>query len=384
MKKLIIILLSLLFIAVTIGKAQTPQPIYSFAKVLYPVSWYKEQQQLWKAEIDKNQKNTTAWYHYFRATRTIGKLDENDKRTQEEKEKTLADIVSQMGKAVPNTAEYHHAEWIVNGFKDMGKLYHLQKAEELDPNNPFIFSDLINVAEMERDTNRLYTLSKHWFATGDPSPGFLNYNYNVMAGLKENAILITVGDNDTYPAWILQGAQNFRKDVTVINTSLILAKEYRDKLFKELGVAPITYDPFENYERFEKELVSLLASNTKNRPVYVALTAHKSLIEPHQQNLYLTGLAYQYSITPIDNMAALKKNFEQNYALDYLDKAFITDVSAGLVKNLNKNYTVPMLKLYQHYILAGETQKAEQIKGLAFKIVENTPHEKEVKNYFKR
>lgn len=384
MKKLIIILLSLLFIAVTIGKAQTPQPIYSFAKVLYPVSWYKEQQQLWKAEIDKNQKNTTAWYHYFRATRTIGKLDENDKRTQEEKEKTLADIVSQMGKAVPNTAEYHHAEWMLNGFKDMNKISHLQKAEELDPNNPFIFSDLINVAEMERDTTRLYTLNKHWFATGDPSPGFLNYTYNVMAGLKENAILITVGDNDTYPAWILQGAQNFRKDVTVINTSLILVKEYRDKLFKELGVAPITYDPFENYERFEKELITILAANTKNRPVYVALTASKSLIEPHQQNLYLTGLAYEYSSTTIDNMAALKKNFEHTYALDYLDKTFFADVSAGLVKNLNTNYTVPMVKLHQHYLQAGETQKAEQIKALALKIVANTDCEKDVINYFKK
>ncbi len=383
MKKLIIILLAL-FIAATVGKAQMPQPIYSFAKVLYPISWYKEQQKLWKAEIDKNQKNAVAWYHYFRATRTIGKLDESDKRTQEEKEKALADVVTQMGKAIPNTTEYHHAEWIVNGFKDMGKLYHLQKAEELDPNNPFIFPDLINVAEMERDTTRLYTLSKHWFETGDPSPGFLNYTYNVMAGLKQNAILITVGDNDTYPAWVLQGAQGFRKDVTVINTSLILAKDYRDKLFKELGVAPITYNPFENFERFEKELVSLLASNTKNKPVYVALTAHKSLIEPHQQNLYLTGLAYEYCATTIDNMAALKKNFEHNYALDYLDKTFIADISAGLVKNLNTNYTVPMVKLYQHYIQAGETQKAEQIKTLALKIAENTSCEKEVKNYFKK
>lgn len=384
MKKLIIILLSLLFIAVTIGKAQTPQPIYSFAKVLYSLSWYKEQQKLWKGEIDKNQKNATAWYHYFRATRTIGKLDESDKRTQEEKEKALADIVAQMGKAIPNSAEYHHAEWIVNGFKDMDKLYHLQKAEELDPNSPFLFPDLINVAEMARDTTRLYTLSKHWFETGDPSPGFLNYNYNVMSGLKENAILVTVGDNDTYPAWILQGSLGFRKDVTVINTSLILAKDYRDRLFKELGIAPITYDPFENHERFEKELVSLLASNTKNRPVYVALTANKNLIEPHQQNLYLTGLAYEYCATTIDNMATLKKNFEHNYALDYLDKTFVADISAGLVKNLNTNYTVPMVKLYQHYILAGEAQKAEQIKTLSLKIAENTSCEKEVKNYFKK
>ena len=131
-------------------------------------------------------------------------------------------------------------------------------------------------------------------------------------------------------------------------------------------------------------MVSLLASNTKNKPVYVALTAHKSLIEPHQQNLYLTGLAYEYCATTIDNMAALKKNFEHNYALDYLDKTFIADISAGLVKNLNTNYTVPMVKLYQHYIQAGETQKAEQIKTLALKIAENTSCEKEVKNYFKQ
>ena len=385
MKKLFFILLVLLI--TTIAYSQTPQPIYSFATVRHTTQWYKQQQQLWKAETEKDAKNATAWYHYFKATRTLNKLDENDKRTREEKDKQLHAIVAQMQQNIPNAAEYHHAEWIVAGLGDMTKLPHLQKAAELWPDNPFIFSDMINWGELDRDMEKRNTYAAKWFSSGQASPGFLNYAYNMLAGLKENAILITVGDNDTYPVWILQSVQGFRKDVTVINSSLILVKEYREKLFKELGVPQLGFDPFssgENFTRFESELAKTLAANTKNKPVYISLTANEGIVNPHKDNLYLTGLAYQYSTSPIDNMAALKKNFEQCYALDYLDKNFYPDVSAELVKKLNVNYTIPMVKLHEHYINAGETQKAQHIKALALSIVAGTEYETQVNNYFKK
>jgi hypothetical protein len=47
-----------------------------------------------------------------------------------------------------------------------------------------------------------------------------------------NAVLFTYGDNDTYPLWYVQEKENFRKDVTVINTSLLGAPtfvQYLDK-----------------------------------------------------------------------------------------------------------------------------------------------------------
>ena len=47
------------------------------------------------------------------------------------------------------------------------------------------------------------------------------YAWNILAGLDENAIIFTNGDNDTFPIWYLQAVEKFRTDVTVVNLSLI-------------------------------------------------------------------------------------------------------------------------------------------------------------------
>lgn len=44
----------------------------------------------------------------------------------------------------------------------------------------------------------------------------------------QNAILFTYSDNDTYPLWYLQEEKNYRKDVTVINISLLGIPYYID------------------------------------------------------------------------------------------------------------------------------------------------------------
>jgi hypothetical protein len=44
---------------------------------------------------------------------------------------------------------------------------------------------------------------------------------NYLSGCAPNAILFTYGDNDTYPLWYVQETQQYRKDVTIINISLL-------------------------------------------------------------------------------------------------------------------------------------------------------------------
>ena len=77
--------------------------------------------------------------------------------------------------------------------------------------------------------------SAKWaFKTGKADGGFypaiIEYNKNIMASCKPNAILFTNGDNDTYPNWFLQFIDNYRQDITVVNLSLLNVPWYIKQL----------------------------------------------------------------------------------------------------------------------------------------------------------
>lgn len=54
----------------------------------------------------------------------------------------------------------------------------------------------------------------------------LSLSQSYLSALPLNSILITGGDNDTYPLWYLQKVKNYRPDITVLNYSLIGFRRY--------------------------------------------------------------------------------------------------------------------------------------------------------------
>jgi len=54
--------------------------------------------------------------------------------------------------------------------------------------------------------------------------------FNTLSCCAPNAVLFTFGDNQTYPLWYIQEVEGFRKDVRIINTSLLGIDWYVDQL----------------------------------------------------------------------------------------------------------------------------------------------------------
>ncbi|MGB0403971.1 MAG: formylglycine-generating enzyme family protein [Salibacteraceae bacterium] len=343
----------------------TKQTVYSIIKQKQSPEWYSTQSKLWKEELSENPKSGEAWLNYYTAMRML-KI-ERQGVTRED----LNQIVIELAKELPESFEYHYIAYWNGGLKETDDMQkHLFKAYELGPDRVELMDDLFTHYMLNLDHVDLKATAKKWFSTNDISSGVYAWNYNMLQSTEPNAILITSGDNDTYPAMILQYAKGIRTDVTVINNNLLGIDEYRKILFKEEGIPLMstTQKDYEDWWAHQKAIIVHIKENI-DRPLYFAVSARPKLYEDFKEDIYNVGMAYKWSNTKFDNIAVTKMNFEKNYLIDYLKIDLFNDLSQGVVDHANSNYLIPMLTLYNHY-QESDDYRADELRGIIDRIAE--------------
>lgn len=329
--------------------ARPPQKIYSITRQNLSADYYFKQAALWKAEVDLELKNSEAWFNYFMANYILfekGKISSSE----------LDQVNSALQKNLPESFEANFATYSIQ--KDV---QFLLKAHQLAPNRSETYPDLMLHYKENLQEEKVSKLCQKWLASGEYSNGLLHWNYNMLAGLSQNSILLTEGNNYTHPLWLLQEGKGIRQDIQVLNLQLLTNPVYRNAIFQQLDLPPLLSNE-------KPAILQHLSQNTQKRDLYLGISISKGLVRSYEEELYIVGLAFRHSTKEFDNISALVDNYEQHFLLDYLKTDLHYDVSKEIVNQSNINYLPAFLILHHYYQENEKWDKANQIKNLSLRI----------------
>ncbi|MCK4753744.1 MAG: DUF2723 domain-containing protein, partial [Calditrichia bacterium] len=257
-----------------------------------------------------------------------------------------------------------------------------------------------------------------------------DYSYNMLQTCEPNAILITNGDNDTFPLWYLQEVDSIRRDIRIVNLSLLNTDWYIQQLrdlepkvpigvsdaeLGKLGLVPwkkrqvtltipqsagenfarefqnkyqdisitvpekITFEvkptlntPYGSVLRVQDYMILRIINNNKwRKPIYFAVTvAKKNMLGELQEYLRMDGLALK--LVPYKNWKISPENIERNLTEVYQYRG-LQDPSVYYDRNilgLLQNYRTAYLQVSEYY---ARTKDMERVKSLMTDMENNIP-----------
>ena len=320
---------------------------------------------------ERDEENRGLYYENQYVKERSRRIDINTKQLGEKDQRELDKIVKTLEVEAPNSAGYYYVSYL-NANPNSVNIENLDRAFELTSDKTSLYDDYIGYYELTQNADKKKEFCEKLYKSKAIPSGVMEYNYNVLMSVEKGGILFVNGADDTYPIWVYQNTLNVRKDVTILNTDLLGVDAYRAKKLRDIGVG-INLD----YNADRLKFIISVAKENPDKPIYFALTFSKSVLNGLKDNLYLTGLALKYSPNKMDNLPILKQNWEEKFKTKTLEKS----QENGTVKNLNRNYILPMFQLSELYKMEGDESESKKLKKTILKLAKEGGKESKVIKY---
>jgi len=151
------------------------------------------------------------------------------------------------------------------------------------------------------------------FSSHNRSQDFIarDFAMNILKSIPQNGILITYGDNDTFPLWYIQMVENYRRDVIVINESLSYGEWYREQVLKNypnlIENGELAIDNMENF------IHKIIENNWPGTSINFMIGANPHEYKEFSENMPLIGLVRNLGMDEQKADSLLIENIANNY-----------------------------------------------------------------------
>jgi len=230
---------------------QRPERIFSKRVVLYDSSTYAHLAQLWQRYYEAYP-SEDAYANWMYAARYAGAGDYE------------AMLKEGLSRYPANPTILYLSGLTRLGGKQIEETRRLlEQAASLDRSYDDPWYPLIDVYMQTGDRERTNVALRHLLESGAIADEVMDFSYNMFTCLEKNAVLITNGDNDTYPGWILTRVVGYRPDVRIVNRSLLNTEWYPALVIGEGVPAFVTQ---ESLTRLREDILTDLKSGKSPIP----------------------------------------------------------------------------------------------------------------------
>ncbi len=210
-------------------------------------------------------------------------------------------------------------------------------------------------------SQKLIDSAKLAFSEGKKRGGFnepiLEFNRQLLNSCDKNAVLITYGDNTTFPVWYLQTVENYRSDITAVDANLINTVWYPKYLKAEknlkLSFSDAVIDTIE-YTQWKAQIVSAVNPgdttqkfNWELRPTYLdeyILKGDRILLDIIQQNFYTRPVYFVSNSDSSYNLFLSSYLADEGLVNRLKDRAFNFSGDTVVVSRNLYNYSIAKIK----------------------------------------